>query len=336
MAALTLIVTTAGLDALVDAQNGDTDAIVIAELGIASAPFAASPALTALPNEIKRVGAVAGQSVAPNIIHMVAQDSSDAVYTAYGIGLYLSDGTLFAVYAQAQPIVTKVSIAAFLIALDVAFLQAVEGAINFGNAAFLNPPATESVRGVAKIATDALADAGTDDSAFMTAKKVRRVLSAFASALTATVTAALDAFAARRITVLGVATGGGDLGSDRTITVPRQTIAEILAGLSDDGVITAAGLWSFPGARGGDVLQIPGTSWMVMFASGVAQANSTTTILLPMQFPNGCRWAGITGGRIDGNAQDNNPFVSSFGADRVSIFSALGNGVATTVFAIGY
>jgi hypothetical protein len=83
MPAFQLIVTTAGLDALVDAQNAVTDPIVITEVGLASASFAAAPTLTALPHEFKRIGAVGGTSASETVIHMVATDTSADTYTAY-------------------------------------------------------------------------------------------------------------------------------------------------------------------------------------------------------------------------------------------------------------
>ena len=254
----TITLTTAGIDALVDAQNAVTAAIEITQIGLANASFIAAPTLTALPNEFKRIGAVGGQAVSENMIHMAAQDSTTDVYTAYGLGLYLADGTLFGTYAQVAPLVNKVSIASFLISLDVAFMSSIAAAITFGNANFLNPPATETVQGVARIATNALADAGVNDATIMSPKKVKRVLDALAAALAATiaaftaaetaaraayqvaetaartafqtaVNAALAALAGRTITGTTLASGGGDLTADRTIDVPEASGAELLA-----------------------------------------------------------------------------------------------------------
>ena len=69
-----LIITTAGLDALVDAQDGDTDPIVVTEVGITETAFVNAPTLTNLPGELKRLDAVSGQSVSETVIHMTAQD----------------------------------------------------------------------------------------------------------------------------------------------------------------------------------------------------------------------------------------------------------------------
>lgn len=324
MPTIQLTVTSAGLDALVDAQSGATDAIVVAELGLASASFTPAPTLEALPNEFKRIDAIAGTSVSENMIHMVAQDSSSDVYAVYGIGLFLSDGTLFASYAQEDPIVMKVSIASFLIAFDIAFLGAVDVAIEFGDASFIYPPATETIKGVAELATNAEADAGIDDQRIMTPKKVKRVLDALAAALTAAqaafedaITAAqvafqaavngtLAALQARTITGGGLVTGGGDLTANRVLTVAKATNADFEAGIGD-GVITAELLASLPRVAsqiGGAT--IPGTGGLIIrHGRFTCVANGSVAVTFVPAFPTECYEVVISGGTGDPGAQDN-------------------------------
>ena len=93
-------ITSAGLDALVDAQNGNTNAIVITQLGISASEVDIAPTLLALPNEIKRIDTLSGESVSETIIHMTAFDASTDVYEVRSLGLYLADGTLFAAYSR--------------------------------------------------------------------------------------------------------------------------------------------------------------------------------------------------------------------------------------------
>ena len=352
MPAIQLTVTSAGLDALVDAQNGDTDPIVVAELGLADAAFTAAPTLEALPNEFKRIDAIAGTSVSETIIHMVAQDSSTDVYSVYGIGLFLSDGTLFASYAQEEPIVNKVSIASFLIAFDIAFLDAVDVAIEFGDASFIYPPATETVKGVAEIATDAEADAGLDDQRIMTPKKVKRVLDALATVLTAaqvafeaTITAAQTAFQAavnasiaalqaRTITGGGLVTG--DLTANRILTVTAAG-ADVTNAAVSAKAVTPQDLWSFTGSDGlSDWFQIPGTKYTIMFVTGTVAANSTVTVSFPATFPGLCKWCGIAGGRADFGSEENDPFVQSWTTGGATVFSASGSSINFTLIAIGF
>lgn len=330
MPALTLMLTAAGLDALVDAQSGATDPIVITELGLSDTAFTMAPTLEALPGEFKRIEAVAGQSAAANIIHMVAQDSSAEIYSAYGVGLFLSDGTLFATYAQAEPIVTKVSIAAFLIAFDVAFIDAIDTAIEFGDASFLYPPATESTKGVAELATTAEADAGTDTQRIMTPALVKRVLDAAVTLLTAAINAvdaaqtaartaavaainaSLTALTGRTITGAGLATGGGDLSANRTITVTAATAAELQAATATDKAVTPAAFGALPRLLGATGYNVdPGGKWEAWGSVTVAHP-STASVLLPVAFPNSVRRVLITpeSERDTGDENDEPLFVN--------------------------
>jgi len=263
MAPLSLIISDAGRDALVDAENGDTDPIVIAEIGLSEAAVVAAPTLELLNGEFKRIDTFAGQSISPTVIHMTAQDVSDDAYELRSIALYLADGTLFAAYGQDDPIFTKVSIAVFLVAFDVAFNADVAASIEFGDASFLYPPATETIKGVAELATQAETDAGADDQRTVTPLKLKVRLDAALAALSATLTAAIDAveaaataaidalstattnalntLAARTITGGGLATGGGDLSANRTITVAAASLAETDAGaIGDKAVVPSA------------------------------------------------------------------------------------------------
>lgn len=240
MTALTMMLTAAGLDALVDAQNGATEPIAVTEIGLTESAFILAPTLTALPGEFVRLESFAGQSVSETIIHMTALDTGDGVYDLRGIGLYLDDGTLFAAYGQASPIFRKVTIASFLLAFDVAFSADVGGAITFGDSTFLYPPASETVKGVAEIATQEEANAGIDDERIITAKKLKVILDiirAAATALTDTVTALLN----RTIGGSGLVTGGGDLTANRTLTVTAASAAEAdAAALSNKALVPAS------------------------------------------------------------------------------------------------
>lgn len=185
----TLTLTTAGLDALVDAQNGATDAIQISEVGFSESAVTAAPTLIALPGEFKRIGALSGTTISETVIHMTAQDSSPDIYDLRAFALYLQDGTLFAAYGQADPIISKASVLNLQLAFDIAFQDGIAGDIEFGDATFLFPPATETVKGVAEIATQAEVDAGLDDERFVTPLKLEtRLADAFGAIVSATET----------------------------------------------------------------------------------------------------------------------------------------------------
>lgn len=168
---LPLIVTAEGLDALVDAQIGTTNAVTIAEIGLTASHFAAAPTLTALPGEFKRLSTVAGEAVSDTMLHMVARDDGAESYTVAGLGLYTDAGVLFGVFSHAAdqgPIFVKSEIAAFLFAADVVFESGVPGLIEFGTVTFLYPPATLSTKGVAKLASAAEVAAGVDAEKIVT------------------------------------------------------------------------------------------------------------------------------------------------------------------------
>lgn len=300
--AIELLITTAGLDALVDAQTGETDAIRVIEVGLTASAFTMAPTLTALPGEFKRIDAVSGQAVSETVIHMTAQDSSTDVYDLRGIGLYLEDGTLFAVYAQPDPIFRKVSIAAFLLALDIAFANGAAGDIVFGDATFLSPPATETVKGVAEIATLDEATTGTDHSRIITPLTLSQRLAAFSTILggdIAALLAQINALKARTVTGSGAATGGGPLTGNVTIDVPRASIPEAAAGSDGAKVLTPASFYGALWAMGGwnaaiPIFRIPGTPIIVQTGRvrHLFNGEQSYSMLFPQAFPNFCLYVG--------------------------------------------
>lgn len=177
MPALQMLITDAGLEAIINAQEGGTDAILIESIGLTDTPFVMAPTLTALPGQFRVIETVSGQAVAENIIHVVAYDPAEVTYDVTGFGLFDGDDTLIAVYSSADgPILSKAELATSLFAMDIVLSADVAAVIEFGDALFLNPPATETVAGVVKLATDAMADAGLDDSTAMTPAMVQRMI----------------------------------------------------------------------------------------------------------------------------------------------------------------
>lgn len=185
MPALQMLITDAGLEAIINAQEGGTDAILIESIGLTDTPFVMAPTLTALPGQFRVIDTVSGQAVAENIIHVVAYDPAPITYDVTGFGLFDADDTLIAVYsAAADPILSKAELATSLFAMDIVLSADVAAVIEFGDALFLNPPATETVAGVAQIADNAEADAGLNDLTIMSPKKVkRRIDAAIAAAI---------------------------------------------------------------------------------------------------------------------------------------------------------
>ena len=171
--ALQIIITDAGRAALVNAQNNGTDPTVIASVGVSATALTPVASATTLPGEIKRISTISGAVVAPDTIHVTVRDETADSYTMRSFALYLADGTLFAIYGQAGPIVDKSAQATMLLAIDVIFADIAASSLTFGDANFLNPPATTTVQGVVELATEAEATAGEDDVRAVTPKGVK-------------------------------------------------------------------------------------------------------------------------------------------------------------------
>ncbi len=203
MSALQLHVTPAGIAAIVNAENTGTAPVLISHVGLTDQVFSAQGAV-ALPGEFKRLSTFAGAAVANDTIHITIRDDSADSYTLRGFGLYLSDGTLFAIYSHAGEapdfIMQKAAAAMLLLQSDVRFTQINATSITFGNAEWLNPPATTTVPGVVELADPAESIAGADASRAVTPAGLKAALdgrfgegapSAFVKGLLSLATAAL-------------------------------------------------------------------------------------------------------------------------------------------------
>lgn len=180
--ALTITVTNAGRAALVNAANTGTAAVTIAQVGVSGSAVTPSATATNLPGESKRIATLSGDVVADDTIHMIVRDEGTSVYTVRSFALYLADGTLFAIYGQADPILEKSSQAIMLLAIDVQFADVTAAQLTFGDTNFLNPPATTETMGVVELATLAEAIAGLDTSRVPAAKMVKDAVASWLDA----------------------------------------------------------------------------------------------------------------------------------------------------------
>lgn len=169
-------ITNAGRAKLVNGTNTGTNTVLISQIGLTSTGFTPTAAMTQLPGELKRMTSFGGESVAADTIHVTLQDSGTDKYPLRGFGLYLADGTLFAVYGQADAIMEKASISTLLLSADVVFADIDTAQIKFGSTQFLNPPATESVAGVVELADGPETIAGADGVRAVTARGLRAAL----------------------------------------------------------------------------------------------------------------------------------------------------------------
>lgn len=172
---INFILTNAGKAAIVAANNTGTNPVTINRVGVGSASWTPTAAATALNTEIKKITAIGGAAVAADTIHVTASDTSSDVYIVKEIGLFLTDGTLLAVYSQSTAIITKGADTVALIAADLVITGLPAGSVTVGDVTFDYPQATETVKGVAEIATTAEAQAGTDDTRMLTPEKLQAV-----------------------------------------------------------------------------------------------------------------------------------------------------------------
>jgi hypothetical protein len=163
-----LTLTTAGRAALINAAHTGTTAVTIAAIGLSATAITPTAAMTTLAGEIKRVTTIGGTVVDAATIHVTMEDESTDAYSLLSFALYLSDGTLFALYGQAAPIYTKTAASMGLLAADIAFPDISVAAITFSGSGFTNPPASTTIIGVTRFATAAEAKAGNDNTIAVT------------------------------------------------------------------------------------------------------------------------------------------------------------------------
>ncbi|WP_353980963.1 hypothetical protein [Salinicola endophyticus] len=160
--AIVFTITDAGRAALIDADHDGTTALTLSEIGFGRGRYTPSADQTALREPIKRLASMAGQAVAADTLHVSVQDESSDTYAVGEIGLFTDAGVLFAVYSQSEWIIEKAAPSTLLLATDLVVESLDVSSITFGDAAFLNPPATTEVAGVLELATQAEVDAGSD------------------------------------------------------------------------------------------------------------------------------------------------------------------------------
>lgn len=95
-----VVITSAGIAALVNAENNGTLPVKITKFGLGTGNYTPSADQTALQSKFKEITALSGGDVGDNTIHVTMSDTSSDAYTVNEVGVYLEDGTLFAVSSQ--------------------------------------------------------------------------------------------------------------------------------------------------------------------------------------------------------------------------------------------
>lgn len=280
MSKLALTITQAGQARYAAAQLGGDIDLSVARVGLTDRAFVAAPTLTALPGEFRRVDTLSGKVVGDNVVHLVVRDSEAGTYTVRGFGLFLADGTLFATYAQSDVLFQKATLSDMHLAIDIAFPITDVQQLTFGDTSFLNPPATTVTKGIAALATQDQVDTGTDADRIVTPKTLAQRL--------------LSLLSGRKILGGGLASGGGDLSADRTITVPAATAAQLVAATAGDAVLTPKTFSDMQAlfGSGDNLIVLPG-GWIVQLINyrALLVDEPLVTIQYPVAFPNRCVFA---------------------------------------------
>lgn len=168
MPAPQITITPAGFAAIVNAEHTGTAPVKLSHVGLTAQHFDVATVGATVPGEAKRLTTFGGQAVASDTLHLNVRDDTADAYTLRGFGLYLQDGTLFAVYSQPAPIMEKAAAATMLLATDIRFAKVSATSIEVGDIDFVNPPATTTGAGVVRLSTDQEAEGGSDPATAVT------------------------------------------------------------------------------------------------------------------------------------------------------------------------
>ena len=163
-----IIITNAGLAAIVNGEATGTAAVQITKIGLGSGRYTPSKTQTALQAEFKQIDVIEGGDTGDNSIHVAIRDDSEDSYAVYEFGLYLADGTLFAVTSQQSVILQKVSTSQALLSVDIKFDGIDSTSITFEGMTYSFAAATTENAGICELATEAETLAGTDSQRAVT------------------------------------------------------------------------------------------------------------------------------------------------------------------------
>jgi len=294
--ALLLMMTEEGLVRFAAAQSGDAIDLTVTQIGLTAAVFDLAPTLTALPGEFRRVATISGAAIGDNIVHVMLRDEEAIGYTVRGFGLFLADGTLFAVYGQETAIVEKSPLSTLFAAIDIAFPTADIDMLTFGDTNFLLPPATTETAGVVELATSVEVDAGVDPRRVPSIFDLARRLADLAAELIAAIADAVADYIplAQKGQSDGVATLDAD-GLVPSAQLPLDRYGEALRiGIADDRAVTPAAIAALTDRFAGfGEFQLPGVIVKTGFQNGPF-TEGDVPVDFATAFPNGCRAVFIT------------------------------------------
>lgn len=115
--ALTPVITNKGLAAIFSAQN-DGFAAQITEIRLGEHGRTPSKSELGLTQEKMRIDVADGERVGDYQIHLTGLASGDTEFWVREVGFYLSDGTMFAVWSDENPLAYKSALVDLLLAFD--------------------------------------------------------------------------------------------------------------------------------------------------------------------------------------------------------------------------
>jgi hypothetical protein len=161
--ALQPIITTAGLQAVLNASNDGLQA-KLTHIALGDSGWQPDGNATQLQQERQRIPISSSSRLQSNQLHITAVENSDQNYWVREIGLFLDDGTLLAIWSDAeQALAWKSADVDLLLAFDL-LLTALpaDSVIIDGTGGLALPPATDQQRGIVRLATIEEARQGTD------------------------------------------------------------------------------------------------------------------------------------------------------------------------------
>ncbi len=163
---LTPIITSAGLSAVLNQTNDGLSAKIVS-IALGDAAWEPDNTATALQNEITRVPVTGSTRVNPTQIHVTAIESGEVDYWVREIGFILDDGTLLAVWSQPdsdRALAYKAASVDLLLGFDLLLSALPADSVIVEDTGGLNlGPATATVAGVVRLATEAEVLAGRRD-----------------------------------------------------------------------------------------------------------------------------------------------------------------------------
>ena len=163
MTALQPIITTAGLQAVLNATNDGLQA-KLTHIALGDAGWQPDATATQLQQERQRIPISNSSRLQSNQLHITAVENGDQNYWVREIGLFLADGTLLAVWSDPEKVLAwKSADVDLLLAFDL-LLTALpaDSVVIDGTGSLELAPATEQQRGIVRLATSDEAKQGTE------------------------------------------------------------------------------------------------------------------------------------------------------------------------------